>query len=437
MTDVLPITPLDAPPDSIVPVPGSKSMSNRALLIAGLAHGTSRIEGVLRCDDTEAMLGCLTQMGVTHEGELGDRIDIVGVGGTIGPAPISVDVRQSGVTARFITPALALSSGPSHVDGDEQIRRRPMSDVIAALEGLGALIDPAERLPIDLRGGGIEGGAIVMPGSTSSQFLSGLLVSSPYFAQGIDVTMADSLISRPYVDMTIAAMAEFGVDVARDDYSRFVVPPGGYQATTFVIEPDASSASYFFALAAMTRGRILVEGLGSNSIQGDVKFVDVLEAMGAVVRQGAYWTEVVGRGLTGIDVDMADISDTVPTFAAVAACAETPSRVRNVGFIRGKESDRISAMVTELNRIGIRATEHSDGFTVFPGQATGGVVETYDDHRIAMAFGILGLRHPGITIANPGCVAKTFPTFWETVEAIRSDASDASDPDTAVAAEGT
>ena len=134
---------------------------------------------------------------------------------------------------------------------------------------------------------------------------------------------------------------------------------------------------------------------------------------------------------------MADISDTVPTFAAVAACAETPSRVRNVGFIRGKESDRISAMVTELNRIGIRATEHSDGFTVFPGQATGGVVETYDDHRIAMAFGILGLRHPGITIANPGCVAKTFPTFWETVEAIRSDASDASNPDTAVAAEGT
>lgn len=420
--DPLLIEPLAGPPDVVVEPPGSKSLSNRALLVAGLARGRSRLHGLLASDDTRAMWSALESFGVTFEGQLGDpTVELVGIDGTFGPGRLAIDVNQSGTTCRFIVPASALSSGPVEVDGHDQMRARPMHDLVTALDALGAQIEPTEHLPVRLSGGGVGGGTIAVPGSTSSQFLSGLLLSSPYYEDGLDVTIEDTLVSRPYVDMTLSVMEAFGAVVRREGYRRFHVEPGRYHAVEFSVEPDASSASYFFALAAMTRGRVLVQGLGSSSIQGDMGFLDALEQMGAVVRQGPNWTEVVGRGVTGIDIDMADISDTAPTLAVVAAVAESPTRVRNIGFVRGKESDRITAVVTELRRLGVRATEHDDGFTVHPSDVRPGVVCTYADHRIAMAFALLGLCHEGVEIADPGCVAKTFPGFWAAVDTIRAE----------------
>lgn len=435
------VAPLVRPPDAVVRLPGSKSLTNRALIAAGLADGESRLIGLLDSDDTVAMRSCLESAGIAcrdgHVVGTGDVVRVTGCAGKLGPQAISVDVRQSGTTARFITPMLALSSGASQIDGHPQMRSRPMNEQVDALEALGSGKFSARSLPLISDGGGVDGGAITIPGSTSSQFLSGLLLSSPYFAEGLDVTVDGSLVSRPYVDLTIDVMGAFGVSVARDGYRRFVVRSGGYTAATFRVEPDASTASYFFACAAMTQGRVLVEGLGSASAQGDMGFLDILEDMGAVVRQGSDWTEVVGRGLRGVDVDMSDVSDTAPTLAVVATRADSPTRIRNIGFVRGKESDRIQVVVTELQRLGIEARAHHDGLTIVPGAARSGTVQTYQDHRIAMAFALLGLTNEGIKIADPTCVNKTFPGFWDTLEDIRSSTDRPGEPSVATSASGT
>ena len=248
------------------------------------------------------------------------------------------------------------------------------------------------------------------------------LASEVAARSGLQLEVADELVSRPYIDMTVDVMERFGAAVERDGYRRFGCAPGIYAAQRYAIEPDASAASYFFALAAMTRGRIRVEGLGRSAVQGDMAFLDVLEQMGAVVRQGDDWTEVVGRDLRGVDVDLADFSDTAPTLAVVAAVADSPTRIRGIGFVRGKESDRIGAVITELERLGIASVEHDDGLTVHPGEVRSGVVSTYEDHRLAMAFGLLGLVADGVAIADPGCVAKTFPTYWDVLEGARTQA---------------
>ncbi len=230
-----------------------------------------------------------------------------------------------------------------------------MSDQLEAMRSLGATLSAVDdRLPLSSTGGGMRGGAVIVSGATSSQFLSGLLLCAPLCDDGVTLEVADTLVSRPYIDLTIGVMARFGAAVERDGYRRFGCAPGIYAAQRYAIEPDASAASYFFALAAMTRGRIRVEGLGRSAVQGDMAFLDVLEQMGAVVRQGDDWTEVVGRDLRGVDVDLADFSDTAPTLAVVAAVADSPTRIRGIGFVRGKESDRIGAVITELERLGIR-----------------------------------------------------------------------------------
>lgn len=298
-----------------------------------------------------------------------------------------------------------------------------MSDQVEALRSLGAhLVSDEGHLPLRSDGGGVRGGGVQVNGATSSQFVSGLLLCGPLFDEGVDLEVMGSLVSRPYLDMTIAVMEAFGVPVEHDDQRRFGCPHGVYASQHHAIEPDASAASYFFGLAAMTRGRIRVEGLGQGSIQGDMAFLGVLEAMGAVVRQGDDWTEVVGRDLRGVDVDLADFSDTAPTLAAVAAVADSPTRVRGIGFVRGKESDRIGGVITELGRLGVDATEHDDGFTIYPGRVRPEVVRTYADHRMAMAFSLLGVVSDGVAIADPGCVAKTFPGFWGVLESVRAGA---------------
>jgi 3-phosphoshikimate 1-carboxyvinyltransferase len=404
------VSPLPAPPDVTVRPPGSKSITNRALLCAALADGTSTLTGALFADDTRAMVGAVTALGALVEAdEDAATMTVTGVDPRGGGGGASVDGRQSGTTSRFILPAAALRPGRTVVDGSEQLRARPFGPLIAALRDLGAQVAEGERagfLPVTVTGP-LRGGPVRLPGHLSSQFLSGVLMAGPLMAEGVDVELTSPLVSVPYVRMTTAVMAAFGVDA---DGLR--VAPGRYRPADYAVEPDASAASYFLAAAAITGGRITVEGLGAGSLQGDVAFADILRQMGATVSIGRDRLTVTGAPLHGVDVDMADISDTAQTLAAVAVFASSPTRVRGIGFIRGKETDRIAAVVAELRRAGIDATEDDDGFTVHPGTPAPTRFATYDDHRMAMSLALLGLRVPGIEIADPGCVAKTYPGYF-------------------------
>ncbi|MFA9445176.1 3-phosphoshikimate 1-carboxyvinyltransferase [Egicoccus sp. AB-alg6-2] len=419
------IQPLELPPDAVVPIPGSKSITNRALVTAALATGTSTLRGVLFADDTEAMLDALARLGVALEVDRSAASVVVhGLAGTVPAGPAHLDVRLSGTTARFLAPMLALGRGTYVLDAAPPFRARPMAPLFEALRQLGVTVDEHERaghLPASLTSSGARGGHLTVPADGSSQFLSGLLLSGPAMADGLHVRIAGDLVSRPYVAMTIAVMDAFGAQVTTDgDGSGFEVAPGGYGAVTYGIEPDASAASYFLAAAAITGGRVRIEGLGRGALQGDVAFADVLERMGAEVRWHPDAVEVRGTGtLRGIEVDMADISDTAQTLAAVAVFATSPTRVRGIGFIRHKETDRVGAVVAELQRLGIDAREEADGFVVHPGTPSPGRVRTYDDHRMAMSFALLGLRVPGIVITDPDCVAKTFPDYFAVLEGLR------------------
>ena len=409
------VTPLPGPVDATVRVPGSKSLTNRALVCAALADGPSELHGALYADDTEAMIaGLRTALGVTID----DGFHVSGGGDRIPPVDgvPTVDARLSGTTARFLLPILAL--GPS---GAPPLRRRPMADGIAALRDLGVeVLEEGEpgHLPVVV-GGGVDGrSTVAVAGDASSQFLSGLLMAGPVWPGGLRVTTSGPLVSRPYVDMTVAVMRAFGAVVTADDRG-WTVAPGGYRPASYAVEPDASAASYFFAAAAICGGRVTVEGLGKASLQGDLAFVDVLERMGCRVDKGADATTVSRHGdLVGVDVDMGDLSDTAPTLAAVAVFASSPTRVRGIGFIRAKETDRVGNVVRELRRCGIEADEEPDGFLVRPGTPRPATVETYHDHRMAMSFALLGLRAPGIRIADPTCVAKTFPSFWNALDTL-------------------
>ena len=421
----LPIEPLTEPFDAALDLPGSKSHTNRALLCAGLADGDSTLTRVLVADDTEAMMGALGRLGVglSIDGTGGRVVAAVaglGRSGFTAKDSVQIDVRQSGTTGRFLLPALAAGHGTFVVDGDEQLRRRPFGPQIATLKELGADMTGA-GLPLTIRAHGLAGGSISVSGDVSSQFLSGLLLAAPLFVNETEIRLDTELVSRPYVELTVHTMADFGVEVDHDlDRGRFRVPAIGYRANQVELEPDASAASYLFAAAAMTSSRVRVAGLGRSTVQGDLRFVNLLRRMGARVTVGAHQTEVVGTGtLHGITADMADISDTAQTLAVVAACADSPTEVTGIGFIRHKESNRIAAPVTELRRLGVDAEATDDGFVIRPGPIGGGMVQTYDDHRMAMSFALLGLVRPGIVIADPDCVTKTFPGFFEVLDSLR------------------
>jgi 3-phosphoshikimate 1-carboxyvinyltransferase len=410
------VEPLVAPPDVTVHVPGSKSLTNRALVCAAFAGGRSTIEGALVADDTEAMLGALAELGVGIERD-GTTLTVEGTDGKVPDGPAELDARYSGTTARFLAPILAAGSGPYRLDAFEPMRARPMGPVIDALRTLGT--DVTEEgapghLPITITGGA-RGGRVELPGHVSSQFLSGLLLAGPLFELGVEVHLTTPLVSVPYVALTRGVMAAFGAVV--DGTS---VAPARYRATRYVVEPDASAASYYFAAAAVTGGRVTVEGLGRSSAQGDLAFVDLLERMGAAVERSDDATTVRGTGaLHGVTADLADLSDTAQTLAAVAVFADSPTTVTGIDFIRRKETDRIAETVANLRRLGVDASEDDDGFTVRPGGAHGGVVETHDDHRMAMSFAVVGLRVPGVEIVDPGCVAKTYPEFWADLDQLR------------------
>ena len=418
------ITPLSRPPDATVRVPGSKSVTNRALVAAALARGPSELSGVLAADDTSAMIAGLDALGVVlRVSDDGRRVRVVGTGGRLPATSPSVDVRLSGTTARFLAPVLALAEGTARLDGGEPFRRRPMGPSIDALRQLGAeVVEMGERgrLPIAVTAPPVPAGRVRVAGDASSQFLSGLLLVAPVLEDGLTIEVDTPLVSRPYVALTERVLGWFGAEVHHPDPHTFVVPGSGYTGTDLAIEPDASAASYLLAAAAITGGRVRVAGLTRHSSQGDADFAHVLGRMGAEVLVDDHGTEVRGTGrLTGIEVDLGGMSDTAQTLAAVAVFADAPTRITGIGFIRAKETDRIAAVATELRRLGIDAVEESDGLLIHPGRPAPGTVSTYNDHRMAMSFALLGLVVPGIEIADPHCVDKTFPRYFEVLEELR------------------
>ena len=420
----LDVAPLEMPPNAEVRLPGSKSITNRALICASLANGETAIEGALFADDTAAMAGAVTALGArVRVRRTRAEMTVRGVDGRISLSRDQViDARASGTTGRFIAPVAALTRQPVTIDGHQQLRDRPFGDLVDALRSLGARVEPSTGNGLPLRvTGPLHGGVTSVATDCSSQFLSGLMLAAPLTSKGLELRFEGDVVSRPYLEMTAAVMRAFGASVELTS-RRVIVSTGGYVSPgAFTVEPDASAASYFWAAAAMTSGTVRVIGLDSDSIQGDASFAAVLQQMGAEVTRERGDTVVTGGPLTGVDVDLADMSDTAPTLAVAAASAQGATTVRGIGFVRGKESDRIAASVSGLRRCGVPAQELPDGFSVDPaGKPRGAVIQTHDDHRIAMAFSVLGLTVPGVRIDNPGCVDKTFPGFYETLDELRT-----------------
>ena len=425
---ILEITPLPQPPKATVRVPGSKSITNRALVLAALAGAAEgcRLSGVLRSQDTEVMVDGLRQLGypVTAEWSA-DTITVrrPAVPGTVPAREADVFAANSGTTLRFLTAVAGLGSGRYRFDGSPRMRQRPVADLLAALRQLGVEAVSENDTgcpPVIVRSRGLRGGTAHVRGETSSQFVSGLLMVAPWADEPVTIDVIGELVSRPYVDMTVAMVRHFGGRVQSAGPQRFVVTGHGpSHVRDYAIEPDATAASYFFAAAAITGGEVSVVHLPRHSLQGDVRFLSVLEQMGCTVSHDDTAATVRGGRLRGVDVDMNDISDTVMTLAAVACFADGPTTIRNVAHVRYKESDRLAALATELGRLGAHVELLDDGLRINPSPLHGGTVETYDDHRIAMSFALIGLRIPGILIKEPACVGKTYPGFFEDLDRLR------------------
>jgi len=426
--DILAMQPISRPITGTAYVPGSKSITNRALLIAALADGPSTLTGALFSDDTRYMAGALNQLGIlVRSDEAAERFDIEGGDGTFPAESGMLFVGNSGTTARFLTAALTLGRGTFRVDGVPRMRERPIAPLLDALNALGADTRSEEDNgcpPVVVTADGLPGGTARMAGDTSSQYLTGVLIAAPYAERGVHIEIEGELVSKPYIRITADVMEAFGVQPEIDDatWKFFTVAPGQwYEGKHYVVEPDASNASYFFAAAAVTGGEIEVEGLGSRSHQGDLQFVRVLERMGCDVTMTETLTSVRGPGdgkLRGGEFDFNAISDTAQTLAAIAPFADGLVTIRGIAHNRVKETDRVGAVATELRKLGQEVEEFEDGMTIRPRPVTPAEIETYDDHRMAMSFAITGLKAGGVSIINPECVAKTFPSFFDRLTAL-------------------
>jgi 3-phosphoshikimate 1-carboxyvinyltransferase len=422
------ITPIPHPLSASVRVPGSKSLTNRALMIAALAEDETTLENALFSDDSRRFAESLQRLGfdITLD-ESAARMTVTGLGGRIPARSAELFVGNAGTAARFLTAMLTLGHGEYLVDGDSRMRERPIGDLTGALAQLGAVVLSSNQsldfLPIRVLASGLPGGRARVAGNTSSQYLSGLLMAAPYAQNPVEVEVTHGLNSKPYVDMTLGVMADFGITVERQGYEVFGVRRGRYRTPgRYAIESDASAASYFFAAPAVCGGRVRVEGIARRSKQGDILFLDVLARMGCEILEGVDSIEVVAPPrLRGVSVDMRDISDTAQTLAAIAPFADSPTTIRGIASARVKETDRVAAMAAELTRLGVEVIEHPDGLTIQPcDHFCPAEVQTYNDHRMAMAFALIGLRVPGIAIENPGCAAKTFPNYFQTLDELRS-----------------
>jgi len=406
-----------------IDIPGSKSITARALFLAAAADGVTTLVRPLRSDDTEGFAEGLVRLGY-RVGRTSDTWQVDGR--PQGPAVAEADVycRDGATTARFLPVLAAAGHGTYRFDASEQMRRRPLLPLSRALRDLGVDLrhEGAEgHHPLTVRAAGVEGGEVVLDAGQSSQYLTALLLLGPLTREGLRIRVTD-LVSAPYVEITLAMMRSFGVAAERQG-DVFVVPPGGYRATTYTVEPDASTASYFFAAAALTPGgEVTVPGLGEGALQGDLGFVDVLRRMGADVTVGPDATTVRGTGeLRGLTVTMRDISDTMPTLAAIAPFASGPVRIEDVANTRVKECDRLDACAENLRRLGADVTTGPDWIEIRPGLDPHITeIKSYGDHRIVMSFAVTGLRVPGISFDDPGCVRKTFPGFHEAFADLRS-----------------
>ncbi len=416
MIDKLVIQP-SGPVRGVIRPPGSKSITNRALVCGALAPGESVLEGALASEDSQVMIDSLRRLGIAVRAEdEGRRLIVGGQGGRIPASQAELYTANSGTTMRFLTAMVCLGRGVYRLDGTPRMRERPIGDLLEALGQLGADARSEQNNgcpPVLVRAQGLRGGRTEVAGQISSQFLSALLMAAPCTKQPVEIVLRGTLVSRPYVDMTLAVMRSFGAHVEEPQPCRFLVQPTGYQACEYPIEPDASAASYFFGAAAITGGQVTVEGLSPHSLQGDVAFCQCLRQMGCQVEYGPTGITVSGRAQHGIDVDMNAMSDTVPTLAAVALVAQGPTRIHGVAHMRHKETDRIAALATELRKLGASVEEMPDGLLIQPGPLHGAEIETYNDHRMAMSLALVGLVVPGVVIRNPACTAKTYPGFFD------------------------
>ena len=409
--------------DAVATVPGSKSIAHRALICAALARGESTISGLSDGDDTQAMLQGLMMLGTSislngADARVECSIDLDCMDA------ITVDANLAGTTARFLTAVGALRRGPMTVTGNESLRNRPMKDLHLALEQLGASVAwQSEQycLPVTVQRSESYSHAVHVAGDTSSQFVTSLMLVAPMLEHGLTIELTGNVISLPYIAMSASVMRSFGATVRIADNSIIEIDGGGYVGCDFVVEPDASAASYPFAAAAVVGGRVRVEGMRSNMLQGDSRFMDVLRQMGCEIlvdQTGVTISRDTNNPLQGIDIDMSEISDLVPTLAIVAMFTGSPTRIRGVGFIRNKESDRIGDLAHEMRSLGANVVEHEDGLEISPQALHSGRCDTHHDHRLAMAFGVAGLKLPGVIIGESHVVSKSWPKFWAMLEAL-------------------
>jgi len=420
------IQPIPHPLAATVNVPGSKSLTNRALLVAALAEGETTLRNALESDDARYFIQALQQLGFTLSNSPStNSLSVFGHDGKIPAHRAELFIGNAGTAARFLTAFVALGQGEFVIDGEPRMRERPIGDLLATLAQLGVTADcPTACPPVKVYGAGLRGGRATIAGNVSSQYLSGLLMVAPYAQTPIELMVTGQLNSKPYVDLTLALMADFGVSVERDGYQRFFITPQRYCAVRdYLIESDASAASYFFAAPAVCGGTVRVNQISRRSQQGDIAFLEVLAQMGCEIKEGANWIEVTApHQLRGMTVDMRDISDTAQTLAAIAPFATSPTTITGIASARAKETDRIAAMCAELTRLGVQVEEYPDGLKIYPGAALRpATIQTYNDHRMAMAFALIGLRVPGVSIENPGCVSKTFPKYFEVLGGLRVD----------------
>lgn len=422
---------IDRPVDWLVEVPGSKSMTNRALLLAALSKEAVELSGVLFSDDSRHFLSSLQSLGFAVSiDEAGKKVKVQGCDGAIPEKEAEINVGSAGTAARFLTAMLGFSDGEYTIQASEQMKRRPMLPLFELLERAGAKITYLEKegfLPICIRGRAhgdekdTERLALDLDISKSTQFLSALLLISPMIPQGLHIHITSEKKDGSYIRITRNMMKEFGAEALFDGNDYDVPANTSYQMKNYVVEPDMSAACYFYAAAAMTGGRAQVKNVHMDNTQGDLKFLGVLEKMGCRVsdeKDGIVVQGPEGGKLEGITVDMNDFSDQALTLAAIATFAKDSVRIEHIGHIRQQESDRIHAIVAELTKMGIRCEEEADAVTIHPGTPQGCVVETYEDHRVAMAFSLVGLRTKGIRIDNPGCCGKTFENYFEVLDSL-------------------
>ena len=403
-----------------VQMPGSKSITHRALIAAALAEGESLLENSLECEDTLHTRTVLKELGAKISFE-GKTMKVVGMGGDFPKSSMekSFHLGNSGTSLRLLLSVIALTPGQFVVTGSGRMQERPIGSLVIALNQLGSHVSYTGQEgypPVFVHGLGIRGGKVVMKGDQSSQFISSLLLTAPCFRADTQIDIAGELVSKPYIDITIDVMEQFGVRVKRNGYSCFMIPCGQtYHPTRFVIQGDASSASYFWAAAAVSGGRVVTGNIQADRTrQGDIRFLELLREMGCTVVKEENRVIVCAGELSGIETDMSALPDMVPTLAAVALFARGKTVIRNVAHLRYKESDRLRAVRMECNRLGGKLEEMDDGLIIHGGQKlSGAVINSHDDHRIAMSMAVVGLRVPGVVVSDSQCVGKSFPTFWE------------------------